>query len=136
MIFLSLVLLDVLNMDILFGLDVLFVCLLIHFPYHLVVAFKPGHLKLIIAILQELMINLFILFSIVSNSLFFNVPVGLIKIHLDEICSKITEKQIVEIGVKSHALELNIIIYFICYFEIILGNVQLFILEYSSTFYD
>lgn len=59
------------------------------------------------------------LLSVMSDSFFLDVSIGGIEGHSYEVCSKISEKDVIESGVEAHGLELDIVVDFVCYFEVV-----------------
>lgn len=58
-------------------------------------------------------------------SFLFNVAVERTEGQSDHVGSKITQKQVFIFGVIAHTLKLDVVVYLVCYFEVIVFGVQL-----------
>ena len=73
------------------------------------------------------------LLSVMSDSFFLDISIGGIEGHPYEVGSKISEKDVIEGGVEAHGLELDIVVDFVGYFEVVHLQAKLLPLKYAQT---
>jgi hypothetical protein len=78
-----------------------------------------AHLEFAIAVTDHLNIQVVTIHSIPDNAFLFDISIRLVECNADEVCPKVSEEDVVKGRIEAHAFELYVVVYFVCYFEVV-----------------